>query len=121
MTEEAQRIAIGKIIGREPRDYYCSICRECVPLDSVTSGGYHKKDGGKVEYGLPNWPTDLNAAIGLSESMSDDGWSYDIGRVGRKRWRISTFRGARHLCIESPMLSAATCESFLRAHERWVE
>lgn len=71
MKPEAQRLAIAEACGRKPNSYYCGHCRECVPRDSVTSGGYHEKCMGQIEPDIPNYLTDLNAMHEAEKELDD--------------------------------------------------
>jgi hypothetical protein len=76
MTDNEKRIAIGKFCGRKPGVYYCSQCKECVPIEEVTSGGYHRKPdggcGGTVHRDLPDYLNDLNAQREVFEKMDGE-------------------------------------------------
>lgn len=61
MTPEEINREIAEFCGRKPGAYYCSTCRECVPIKEVTSGGYHDECSCRVHLDLPNYFEDLNA------------------------------------------------------------
>lgn len=124
MKTEEQRIAIAEACGRKPGAYYCGHCRECVPIETVTSGGYHNKCGGPVHLDLPNYLNDLNAmheAVKTlpCEQYEDDecGFTWNLARViyGNNKQDGFDFRDMQEAT------ASQRAEAFLRTIGKWIE
>ena len=120
MTPEAMRVVIAEECGIRLGQYYCSVCRECVPIETVTSGGYHEKCGGVASRDIPNYPEDLNACAEMRKCVPPGRW-YEFKRV----LRMVTLRdGLEGSDLEDRLINSTApqhCESFLRAIGKWVE
>lgn len=74
MSPEAQRIAIGVHMGRASGVYWCDRCRGNVPIEEVSSGGYHMPRlgcAGNVTANLPDYCNDLNAIHEAEKRIQD--------------------------------------------------
>ncbi len=89
--------------GRIPHQYYCSHCRQCVPIGEVTSGGYHTKDGASVDRSLPCYTTSIDAQKSVLDAMMARGWqisSHVLPPDDDGRWLAQMTRYAPSLYVE---------------------
>lgn len=117
MKTEAQRIAIAGACGlKHPRveevEVYC---------DDVTEPGYVTRKLYLHDHGeVPNYPSDLNAAITLCDVLAKERFGISISKM-TVGWVCNFIGNAGVQQAIAPTLSAAICEAFLRTFNLWTE
>ncbi len=71
-TDDQLRVAIGIWTGRKLGQYFCAKCEKCIPIDEVSSGGYHQNDEccSEVSRTFPNYPQSLDAIALVEDKLS---------------------------------------------------
>lgn len=93
--------------------YYCSGCRQCVPIEEVTSGGYHEncQIGGKIDNGIPHYTTSPADALEVLKKCAEK-CEKDCKLIGIRRAEVWTVFARDHYdreTAEAETIELAIC------------